>query len=790
MFKHFLKTTLRNLIKNKNFVIINVLGLGIALACAIMVYNIFKFNIDFDGFHTNRDIIYKVSITKEVNGNTQKNGITPLSLKPAIGNSINGIDNIVRFNASNISIRYKENIFRKKIGFVDDDFFEVFDFPIIDGNKNSIKDKSNILISEKLAKILFKDEYPIGKTILLYEGNKEEPLNVSGILKDIPMNSSMQFDALCLIEKYIYLYAIQEYDWQDWIAATFLKVSDKGRISAINNQLNSFVSVQNDQNKDWLIKNYYTERLKDLPLSSSSTRNYWLWNAMHPSALYLVGILGFIILLLACLNFMNTSLAISSRRLKEIGINKVLGGTRRFIILQFMGENIVLCSIALFFSLTIAPFLYEGWCSMFSVLDFKMISFNNIQFGFFLIALLLITSIVAGIYPSLYITSFSPVKILNRSANYKAGGLFSKILLALQFFLTTLCIVAAIVFIQNAYYQDNLDLGYNIKNIITVPVSDRSKLDALKSRIIQNPLINKIGVSKGHVQWSYYSKTLTSADQEQEVEIMDIGNGYFECMGFQLKEGRYFDQEFMESERGKAVIVNEKLMEAFGWKTAVGQRLRLNDTTEFKVIGVMKDFYLKSFYNKTGPVMFKLGMKDQMDIMVVNANIENLEKVNSSIKKEWEQNILNAPYAGFYQTERNVEIKQTNMALIKILLFLGLISIFLSMVGLYSMVSLNIIKRTKAIGVHKVFGAPMFKIVRAINNEFIYIVLIGSILGSLIGAASSISFLNSIYAYHIDINIVGVIAPVICILIISIITSWGKVYKAANLNPVDSLKYE
>lgn len=791
MFKHFLKITFRNMIKNKFYVIINVVGLGIGLACVIVGYSIFKFESDFDSFHTNRDVIYKINVTKNVNGFNQPSGMTPTSLGPAIKNSLSGIDNVVRFTANRTSIRYGENIFKKIVGFAENDFFEVFDLPMIYGDKNSIKDKNNIIISEKVAGILFGEKNPMGKLITLYPYNSKENhvLKISGVFKELPENSSLQFEALSTIENYFEFFNVEEHSWKTWVYATFLKVSDKERIPLINEQLKAFVEIQNDARKDWLIESYYTERFKDIPYTENIINNR-LRNGIGSIGYIFVTVLVSIILLLACFNFTNTFLAISNGRLKEIGINKVLGGIRRFTIIQFLGENIILCLIALFLALTIAPFFLEAWNS-FLGMNITMEFASSLGFWIFLVGLLFFTAFLAGAYPSFYISKFNPVNILKGSAHYKAGGWVSKMLLTLQFLLATVGNVAAVLFIQNSYYQDDLYLGYNKEQVIVVRVADNSSLFELKNKISQNPFISKIGVTDDWVQGGgWYPRPLKNGEQQHDVQVFDVGRGYFETMEFQLKEGRHFDQDAQESERGKAVIVNEKLVRDYGWKSAIGQRLKLNDSTEFNVIGVVKNFNIDGFIDKLEPTIFKLGMQEQMDVIVVNTNIENLEMVNNYIKEEWAEIIPNEPYSGTFMSDELAHTNEPVKPLIRIFLFIGTISVLLSMVGLYSLVSLNIIKKTKEIGIRKVFGAPIFNLLKLINKQFIYIVLMGSVLGSVIGAALSLALMDEAFAYHIGFNILSLLVPVLSILIISVVLISKKVYNAANLNPVDSLKYE
>ena len=374
---------------------------------------------------------------------------------------------------------------------------------------------------------------------------------------------------------------------------------------------------------------------------------------------------------------------------------------------------------------------------------------------------------------------------------FSGGGLFSKILLVFQFILAITGIVSAVIFTQNAYFQNTLYLGYEKDKVIAVPVDDNSKLELFRNTIIQNPLINSIGQSEEHIGWGNYSRTLKwGEEQEHEVQGFDIGKGYFETMGLELKSGRYFDQDFMESERGNAIIVNEKFVTDFGWETAVGQKVKESDTIDLTVVGVLKDFYPYGFWAKISPTMLKLGKKEQMRMLVIQTDEKNLEQVNKTMQEEWEKLIPNSVYPGFFQTEVVAEAKDINNQIRKIFLFLAIVSVILSLVGLYTLVSLNIIKKTKEIGIRKVLGASIMNLTKLINRDFAIILLIASVIGSALGYYLSDMLLASIWTIYLDTSVLSFVIPVVFIFLVSVFTLSGKVYKAATRNPVDSIKYE
>jgi len=791
MFKNFLQITFRNFLRNKFFVIVNVIGLGIALACCIVAYYNYRWNADFDIILSQKENIYKVGYTRDINGRTQAYGISPISLVPALENSMAGVDEMTRVHRSGMAVRYGEKIFNQTIGFADENVFSIFNYPFLRGDANSIKDERSVIITDEFAKICFGDKDPMGEMlrVFLIDG-QERSFKVSGIIKDIPENTTFRFGLIVHIDNYIEMNEIDENNWKFWVAGTFLLIPDKNNVSGIEKHLETFIPIQNEARKDYQIGRFFVEELKSVPNTSRDTWNHWLTYGLHPAAFAAPTIMAILILLLACLNFTNTALAISSRRLKEIGLRKVMGGLRKHTIMQFLGENFLLVFIAMLTSLLIGTYLIDEWTKMWEYTIFIDYA-GGAKLWLFLFGLLIVTGLAAGSYPAFYVSKFNPINILKGDVKHSGGGLISKILLVVQFTLAVTGIIATVIFTQNANYQDNLSFGYNKEKIIAVPFNNNSTLELFRNSIIQNSSIQSVGWSEEHIGWSNYNRTLKwGAEEEHEVRGFDIGRGYFETMGLQLLEGRYFDQDFRESEREHAIIVNENLVKTFGWENALGQRLKENDTLTLTVVGVVADFYPFGFSTDISPTMLRLGVKERMRTLVVKADPENLEQLNTQMNEVWEELIPNAVYPGFMQEERFAEAKTINKNIVSMFLFLAVVSVLLSLVGLYTLVSLKVIKKTKEIGIRKVLGAPVFSVIRILNREFMIIIFIAAVLGSILGYYLSKMMLDSMYEVYKSVTITSFIIPTIIILIVSVITISGKVYSAANKNPVDAINYE
>lgn len=793
MIRNYLLITYRNFLKNKLHVLVNVLGIGVALACCIIGYYNVKFHYDFNEQHSKKSEIYKIGLTQSINGRSQEYGITPMSLAPSIGNSLIGVENIVRYTNPGMDIRYNEKIFNKRFGFTDPNFMEMFDLEILSGDKNALQEKNTLLISDELAELCFGEEDPIGKILTVYmQDGSPKGMLVGAVYKRFPENSSLQFDVMNQMDNFIEMRDLDEFNWQGWVAATFLHIPDKSKVAQIEKELNKYVEIQNDAREDWIVESFYLEKLSDIPSTGRDIWNNWLNAGLHPAALVAPPIMAVLLLLLACLNFMNTALATSKSRLKEIGVRKVMGSIRRHTIIQFLGENILICFIALLVSLLLGSFLIDAYSDMWPGMTLKIDFTGSLEFWGYMFGLLFVTAILAGAYPAFYISRFNPVNILKGDVKHSGAGVLSKILLVFEFSIAMLAIICAVIFIQNAYYQENLYMGYDKEQVIAVPVADNSELEGFKNMIVQNPLITSVGISEEHIGWGNYVRPLKWAEEEHEVTMLDIGRGYFNTMGLQLKSGETFDKNFKESDRGKAMIINEMFVEDYGWgnEDAIGKKLRMNDTTELTVVGVMKNFYPNGVWAKINPTALVLGNTGRMRMIVVQADINNLTKVNEYLKEVWAEQIPNKPFSGFFQEELLAEAKDVNAQIVKIFNFLAIAAILLSLVGLYTLVSLTIIKKTKEIGIRKVLGAPISNLMKLINRDFIIIILISSVLGCAGGYYLALMLMDSIWTYHMVPSMWSFIIPVVVLIGVSAITLSRKVYVAASKNPVDALKYE
>jgi len=794
MIKNFFLLALRNYMRNKAFVVINVLGLGISIACCIVAYLNFMFDANTNTMHVNHEKIYKINISRHIKDRLQNYSISPVSLAPAMLNDVAGIEAISRYSSVGSPMRYDipgkdAKIFNQQIVFADKDFLRIFSYPLKWGDPTSFEDEGKIILSQETSEKYFGDKNPVGESLTIFnDEGVGKIVVVGGVFKKMPYNTIPRFGSLMLYSNYIKFYKVNELDWKNWAGGTFIKVSNPATVKTIETSLARYIDIQNKAKDDWKIERYYIVSLHDFVKDSRNLWANWIGSNSHPAAVITPVIMAILILLLACFNFVNTAIATSNKRLKEIGIRKVLGGHRKGLIIQFMGENFLICFIALLVSLLIGSFLIDEWQKMWA---YEMIGRNFIGVlgvWVFLACTLVFTAIVSALYPAVYISSFNPIQVLKGSVKFSGNSVLARTLLVLQFTISLIGLISSIVFTQNASFQRNFEYGYNKEELILVPTGSSTNLEVLRKSLENNPSIVQMASTSHHVAWGALTRTATYVDKKAEVRLFNLYTGYCGIMGLKFAMGREFTPEFESSDVNHSAIVNEMLAKEYGWDDPIGKTIKI-DTLQLTVVGVVKDFY-QSLWEKQMPMVFRMVPKDQLNLLVIKGNKKNLLALNEQIKKEWERLIPNSPYDGMLQTQSFEEASNVNKNIQKIFNFLSVVGLFLSIVALYTLISLNILKRTKEVGIRKALGAPSFHINNMIGKPFFIMLLIASVLGGAGGYYLSVMLLNSIWEIHIIVNIVSILLPVIIMLMLAYLTLSSKVYYTLSKNPISSLRYE
>lgn len=788
MFKNYLKIVFRNITKNIVYVLINIIGLGLALAICIVAYLNYKFDADFDTCHENRERIYRIEHTQLIEGEEISFASTPCLLGPTVAEDISGIEKMVRIDKSLMGdlVKAGENEKYARVIYADPDFFNVFTFPLISGNKESFRDINSIFITEQLAMFLFGDQDPIGESLTV----RDSPYTVAGVLENHPLNSSFSFMAVAPIYRFFKDNNVDELNWGNiyGTASTFILVKDIKQADAIEKSLQQYVNVVNDVNYHQ-VDRFYLAPFKDMAHNGRSVRGHPFRPSLHPAAVLPPLVAAVCILLIACFNFTNTNIAFAGKRLKEIGIRKVVGSQRSQLILQFMGENILMLIFALIFALFFANYLVPSYSAMWDFMNLSFSLTRDPEFWIFILIILIITAIVSGAYPALYISSFNPVRVFQDKLKLGGNNLYSKGILTLQFAISVLALFTGIAFIQNVKYQRNFDIGYDGDHLIEVH-GEEKYLDVYKNAIQNYPDIENI--SEFILAPFFNTRTIKYNETKLEAKMKFFEMGSFKTMGLRLKEGRPFEPETEHTDKMNSVLVNWEFIEELGINEPVGKTVIMSDTVALTIIGVIENLLDEGTMTKTiSPVFYRLADESyKAHALCIRVAPENRQKVQQYLKEEWDKLVPDRPFLGIEGDIFNEASQYINKKILTISLFLVLVATLLSAAGLYSQVSLRIIHRTKEIAVRKIFGVSIPGIIKLLNYEFLVILIIASVIGIIAGYYSNIALMDSIWEYYANPTTITFIIPVTVIFAVAVITVCGKVYNAATRNPVDSLRYE
>jgi ABC-type antimicrobial peptide transport system permease subunit len=411
-------------------------------------------------------------------------------------------------------------------------------------------------------------------------------------------------------------------------------------------------------------------------------------------------------------------------------------------------------------------------------------------FWIFLILVLLITGFLSGVYPAIYVSSFSPVNVLKGASPFRGAGNLSSILLALQFTISVMALVMGLVFSKNAVFQSTLDLGYDRDKLIVMPVPSELST-SFRNEILTNPKIVSAEGTQNHIGFGTYRRPIKYDLKQLEVDVMDIGPEYASTMGLRLIEGRLFDKSRVSADlTNKSIIINQKMVQDFGWKEPLGMTVTMYDTTKFTVVGVVKDFYINGVWQKILPTMLKLSSNDQYGVLVVRAKPEDLHSVLDYLSLKWKSQATNFIFGGMYQEDTMQESKAINDSIMKVNVFLAIVATILSLIGMYNLVSLDIIRRTKEMGIRKIQGASVALIMYLVSKKFLTVLIIASLLGCAGGYYLSNIMMGSIWQYFVQIKPGMLILSASIMFVATILTIIYKIGKAALRNPIDSLRYE
>lgn len=792
MLTNYLKTALRSLWRYKFYSLINIIGLGIGIALMVWAYQNYRYGFSFDKFHPDIDHLYRGLTVRQ--GADGVHGLFPMPAVKMAKAEFPQISEVNRASKSFVNVQHKKDeTFSELVLFTDPSFFSFFNFPTVSG-QHDISNRSAVLITERAAKKYFGSENPLGKTLLFYASeNFSYPLTVAGILKDPPMNSSIQFDIITQFENMVMNDGkpVSEDDWSLLLnIAAYFKIPNPSDVSIVENGLKKFLPLQNEARPDWKASGFSMITLRKSAELNSVIRSDSLFERPSDPAVYGPMVTALLIMLCACLNFSNTTVARANRRLKEIGVRKVMGGTHAQLIMQMLLECFFLVLTGILLSVLINFWWLPKFNEMFQYVDVQAHYLQDPRLLGFLSIMLILITLLAGAYPAFYISSFNPSSIFRGSIKFGGSNLFSRIMLGMQIAISIMALVGGFAFASNAVFQNKFDFGYDLHSTIGCYLKNGAHFRALKNELSKFPATTGVAGTKDHLGFSRRHEISESEGVKKETMFLEVGAGYLNLMDMRLVAGRGFSGS-LESDIGRSILVTEKYTALFGWKPneALHKTVRI-DTSVCTIVGVLKDFHPATLFEPTEPVALRLVGENDYHGLVAQSQTRDLKNLYLQTEKAWKKLFPTEPFAGFYQDQVIAQSYQVSSSIASIFCWLAVVAMLMSAAGLFALVSLTLIKRMREIALRTVVGASPLDIFLLMGKGFLWVLIAGLVLGTYGGWSMTKSLLDQIFRINVGISTFTLLASIIIVLLIILVVSGTRIWRALQLKIIDLLRTE
>ncbi|RLD27021.1 MAG: ABC transporter permease [Bacteroidetes bacterium] len=801
MFKNYLKVAFRSLNKNRVYAVINILGLALGLTITILVFMFVKDETSYDNHWSGYERIYRTGIKFNMMG---QQGDIPLSCSPmahALRTEFTDVETATRLRPQRdeILMRYEQkSVYIQKSTFADSTFFKVFDYEFIHGDPNTaLKEENAIVLTEETAKKLFGDENAMGK-LINYDTRRD--YIVRGIVKEPDGHSHFQFDMfmasndmdqIWLNNNFFTYFKLKEganFDvFKELMVTNFMKKISPQVEQMLKININEFLEQGNNFE-------YQLEPLADIHLHSNKD----LEIQQNGNIMYIYVFIGIalLVILIAGINFMNLSTARSGKRAKEVGVRKVTGASRKMLITQFLTESVIQSFIALFLAYILVELFLPGFNN---IMETNLSLFNE-HLNQTIIFSLLITlgyGLFAGSYPAFFLSGFQPVTVLKGDlTKTKGGALLRKSLVVIQFTASIILIIGMIIIFKQISYMHNKDVGFEGNQVVVVPIQTEKVVNNFRSYkdiFLKNS--NIISATRSsYLPGDGMNQSMYDIEGNKEKVPfwnLEVDYDFFKTLDIKLLEGRLFDRE-KESDSITYYILNETAVKNYNIENAVGKRIGAfinneGDMAYSNIIGVVKDFHVEGFNQSIRPMLLSISNR------VWNASFkiapENMTATIAFIEEEWAKiepthpfryTFLDAKFGALFRQQENFGT---------MFLFLTILAIIISAMGLYGLASYTAEQRTKEIGVRKVLGASVGQIMKMLTKDFIKLVLIANVFAWPLTYLIAKNWLSN-FSYQIDMPILPYVFATLLAVLIALLTVSTQAYLAANSDPVNALKYE
>jgi len=799
MIKNYLKVAIRNLIKHKGYAFINILGLAVGIAASVLIFLYILNEMSYDAFHEKADRTYRLTADWSNKGDSRIHQLgTPFILAKTIRENYPQVEAITQLSGplGDVIVRYRDIAFKETDVFcAEPSFFDVFSFPLLEGNpETSLEDTNKLIITQSLAQKYFGDEEPLGKTIEMQASDEKILFEVTGVMADIPQNSHFRFDMLVSM-KTVYPEPSMNWTWNNY--TTYVTLQEGVTQSLMEEKFVEIDRVYFEGGREHIPWIWTLEPITRIHLHSDLATG----NQPNSSIAYikLFTVVAFLILLIAGINFVNLATARSARRAKEVGLRKVVGSLRRQLVNQFLGESVLMS----LFALVLAVILIQAALPFYQNLTGKNLALSYFGNPFVipgLLGLALSLGILAGLYPAFFLSSFKLTDVLKGSqfAGRGRGALFLRNgLVVFQFVMSVLLIIGSLVIFRQLDYIKNQRLGFDKEHVVVIHNADTlgSQLEAYAERLKQRSDV--LGVTavrsvpgRGTPNWGIGVEGI-GRERPMNMNFMTCDQDFAEVLSIKMLEGRFMSREFPSDK--DAVVINKKAADYFGIADPVGKKLRIWWTKkDLTIIGIIDDFHFESLHRDVRAMGYLLPEaidSTRRPFLLVKVRSRVTSDVLSGLRKTWESMTAGLPFEFTFLDEKVNSLYQNDNRAGKIVTLFSFLAIFVSCLGLFGLAAFVAEQRTKEIGVRKVLGAPLSSILWLLTGQFVKWVIVATLIAWPLGYWVMNRWLQG-FAFRTTLSVWIFLVSGLGAMIIAALSVSSQVLKAALTNPAESLKYE
>ena len=796
MFHNYFKIAIRNFKRQKAYSLINVVGLAVGMACCICILVYIHHELSYDRFNAGADNIYRLVMNGDTSGEAFDVALSSGPIGPALVENFEEVEKAVRFqhrNRTPINFHGRQ-FFEDGIFYADETVFDVFTFPLLKGNPaTALKNPFSAVISQETAGRYFGSQNPIGKVLRF---NRREEYTITGVMKDIPENSHFVFDFLLSFKTLSTISQKQTESWTQFTKYTYLKLKDgtdpkeiAEKIPPINSAHMGFDTKDIGWN---LIFNL--QPLTSIHLHSNLQGE--IKGNSDIAYVYIFASIAFLILILACINFMNLATARSVNRAKEVGLRKVLGAVKTKLIKQFLGESLIYSFLSLFFAVILTGLALSLLGSLAGRhLEIRLTEIAWLVPAF--IGIALFVGLAAGVYPAFVLAGFQPERVIKGSfESARRGKHLRNVLVAGQLFISTFHLIGTGIIFEQITFLKEKKLGFDKEHVIVLQFMDASlapSIPAIKQELKSLAGVSNITASSHIPGWgglaAYHLPEGFSLEETQTMRIIRVDHDFLDTMGIELTAGRNFSPRFPSDSR-ESVLINQAAASKFGWTDPLGKKIQEiygNKQTK-TVIGVVKDFHMSSLHEAIEPMYINSSFPG-INTVLVRINPGNVAERLDAIRSAWAKTVPSAPFDYFFLDESFDNQYRVEERLSRLFSYFSLLAIFIACLGLFGMACYSAQKRTKEIGIRKVLGASTSSIVRLFSQELIWIFFFANFISWPVVYLAARKWLqNFAYRTNIEIKVFFLSAALTLVLILGTVSY--QALKAALADPADTLRYE